>query len=360
MKRIFAMCLALIMVLFVFASCGKKVDNPIDESDTGETPNESDVIVTPGIETPPATEAPKETDPPVVVTQEYVEFGSYPQTLVNNEDVIKALEEAAGELPTASAAGKWQSYRYLSAGEKSDFMFYIDLEHEGAKYRGVYMLEYRSYDPTVAVSTDLTFQDDNGYEVNKAYWFKYEPIKWRILEDKEGNALIFAETILDAQPFAVAQSCDYKASDIRDWLNTSFYETAFNAAQKELIVTTKVANGADTTNDMMNVNVCDDTDDDVFLLSYADVLNTAYKFTSSSDLVKPVTDYSAAQGLFVKADAGQWWLRSPDGVDAARVSRVKPEGDVGVNKTHILSVGVVPALTLNIKDIAASAESAEN
>lgn len=358
MKRIFAMCLAMIMVLTMLASCGKKGDLTPEETTDAIDGDASDVITPGGEIIPGATDAPTPDAPapeaaaPERDGQEYVLFGSYPQTLESNDDVCTALEEKAGALPTASNAGSWKSYRYLSAGQKSDYMWYIDLEHEGAKYRGVYFTEYRSYDVSAAGSEDVSFQDDNGFTKGTAYWFKYEPIKWRILSEDGGKALVVSEVILDAQSFNDASmSGNYKSSEIREWLNATFYTTAISEAQQKFVETTTVDNSAATTNDPSNMYACENTDDEVFLLSYADVMNSAYKFSSDSDRSIMGTDYAVCQGLFVKAENGNasmWWLRSADAVQSERVSRVKPDGTVGVNKTNVNTVGVLAAMTISL------------
>ena len=356
MKRIFAMCLAMIMVLTMLASCGKKGDVTPEETTDAIGGDVSDVIVPgPGVVPVPGettgTPAPTpEGGSPVKEGQEYIMFGSYPQTMEDNDDICKALEEAAGDLPSASNAGKWTSYRYLSAGQKSDYMWYIDLEHEGAKYRGVYFTEYRSYIVTEAGTEDNSFQDDNGFTKGTAYWFKYEPIKWRVLKEEGGKAFAVADKILDSQSFNDASmDSNYKTSEIRTWLNETFYSVAVSDAQQNFVESTKVDNTAGSTADPSNMYVCEDTEDDVLLLSYADATNSAYKFASDTDRMIMGTDYAACQGLFVKSAAGnasQWWLRSPDGTDSQRSNRVKPEGLIGVNKTDVNTVGVLPAMTI--------------
>ena len=58
-------------------------------------------------------------------------------------------------------------------------MWYIDLEYNGEKYRGVYFNSYRLNQTTitnVSPVSSYTYQDDAGYSLNTAYWFKYEPI----------------------------------------------------------------------------------------------------------------------------------------------------------------------------------------
>ena len=75
---------------------------------------------------------------------------------------------------------------------------------------------------------------DNGYAVNTIYWFKFEPIKRRVLDQKSG--FVMSELILDSQPYnnVVLESGanDWAKSFIRKWLNNEFYSIAFTTEKK--------------------------------------------------------------------------------------------------------------------------------
>lgn len=57
---------------------------------------------------------------------DYLEFGTYPQTEVGEETIIAALNGLAGELPTAENSQNWTSYDYYIDGDIQSFMWYID------------------------------------------------------------------------------------------------------------------------------------------------------------------------------------------------------------------------------------------
>ena len=44
-------------------------------------------------------------------------------------------------------------------------------------------------------------QDDSGYYTNTVYWFKFEPIKWKVLSESDGDAFLCADMIPDSQDF---------------------------------------------------------------------------------------------------------------------------------------------------------------
>ena len=304
---------------------------------------------------------------------DYLLFGSYPQSSVQDASVVSALNERAGDLPTASDSGKWTSYGYYKNGvDTTAYMWYIDLAYEGAKYRGVYFTSYRPYYTTSDGTAENSFQDDNGYSTATVYWFLYEPIKWRILAEGEGEALILAELILDSQHFNYGNDSYnlYRDSTIRTWLNDTFYNTAFTALQRDVILLTEVENGARTTNPDGNAsewnygannNAYGNTQDYVFLLSEQEVTMESYGFdpdTNEFDEArkKNTTDYAQAQGAYTTDTTdiegkGRWWLRSPhySVVNYAYTVRNSGPAEYLTNYIRSTDTGVVPALRIRLK-----------
>ncbi|MBQ7444486.1 MAG: hypothetical protein IJS71_00910 [Clostridia bacterium] len=125
----------------------------------------------------------------------YVYFGSYPQSMVSDQEPKDALMSIAGNTDT------WTSYDYYVNGVSLRYMVFKDVRHEGEKFRGVYFSEFRPYSTGVISSEENSLQDDNGYKMGKVYWFRYEPIKWKILSSSDGKAFLCAQQIIDAQDF---------------------------------------------------------------------------------------------------------------------------------------------------------------
>ncbi len=96
----------------------------------------------------------------------YIYFGTYPQTEVTDSTVKSTLTSMSGTLPTSSNSQAWTSYGYYINGSVSNLMWYIDLNYNGEKYRGVYFTSYRP-DTTTISSTSKRYQDDNGYSTSK-------------------------------------------------------------------------------------------------------------------------------------------------------------------------------------------------
>ena len=270
-----------------------------------------------------------------------IEFGSYPQSDVT-DDMGTTLNEIA------DTTDSWTSYGY-NTGD----MRYTDVTLDGEKYRGVYFTEARN-----------TEQESNDYIPNSRYWFKYEPIVWKILDRDltNGNVLIHCDMLIDAQPYQSGEVSEgkyknnYELSTIRKWLNETFYNTAFNDMQKNIILETQVVNDAESAGLESEEFVCDNTNDKIFLLSFKE----AKTYYSTLPLLrrKP-TDYAFSQGVFV-ADSkftpeypqywgyGFWWLRSPHPKNADQVYVVKHDGMMMGDDVDFTEDAVLPALWIKL------------
>ncbi|MCR5782860.1 MAG: dockerin type I repeat-containing protein [Clostridia bacterium] len=264
-----------------------------------------------------------------IITGTLVTFGSYPQTSVIDPSLLAELN---------SQSLNWTYYDYYCDGKQDNYMKYADVSLAGERYRAVTFTHYRPFD--FWRSSDYTFQDDSGYEPGKVYWFKFDPIVWRVLDANEG--LLMAENLIDSQPFHYVHYTNYDKnndsysyygdqsythyvsnwaySSLRSWMNGDFYDTAFSA-EKSYIKTTSLTMPSGYSSEYD----ADPTKDKVFLLSGADVLNPSYGFSSDdnsgadTNRIAYGTDYARCQGLgcvgsstgFYWSDASYWYLRTP-------------------------------------------------
>ncbi len=307
-----------------------------------------------------------------------VTFGSYPQSEVKNEELKAKLDSLAGELPENKKNANWTSFKFYYEGYNyRNYSWYIDVELEGEKYRGIYFTKSRPR--STDKNASQSFQLWNGYEQNTVYWFKYEPINWTIISQTDDTALIFCDNILDATQYYdnledrtdengnVISPNNYENSSIRKWLNSTFLNAAFTELQASLyILDTTVDNSNESANptsrlekfnDGVNPFVCGDTQDKVFLLSYNEVTSAKLGFKTFEvfdDARKKVTTaYAISQGTPVQGDFywtpyySNWWLRTPDYEDGRCARTVYEYGFAyhfqAVNYTKY---GVVPAMTI--------------
>ena len=289
---------------------------------------------------------------PVRYTREgdYIYFGYWPQTCEKDENVIAKLNEIAGKPPLPrdkTNPDNWESH------EGATYMWQKTLIHNGTKYLGVQMNDYRAS----GVYSLRSYIMKNGYFTSEVYWFKYEPIKWRILTTSGNSAFIMSDIALDSfsiQPDRKSENRDglyaeYNNSTgvpdgtyannweycfLRGWLNETFYNEVFNNLQKEIIKTMKLDNSARSSNPNEYpkyygygenagknkfADQCKDTDDKIFLLSLRDITTTAYGFKKdvlAEDSARNLqaSDFAKLHGAPMNTNDKKyvtWYTRSP-------------------------------------------------
>ena len=286
------------------------------------------------------------------VVGDIIEFGSYPQSEVTDEALLQELN---------SLTLNWVSYEYYTGTgnwrdgqmKPSDYMKYADVTYNEFKYRAVTFTGYRPYLTGYKSLANNSYQDDNGYYINSIYWFKYEPLQWRVLDPNEG--LIMCESIIDSQPFNNILYYDstyslyysdldsyinanwYSSSSIREWLNNDLFNVAFsNTEQSEIL--------------RKNNN-------NVFLLSYDDAINSQYGFSSNeydygydSARCAQGTDYAKSQGLYTEDENYSYWRLSTDAPYDSFISfSVSCSGmvDAGHGGASDTAEGIRPAVYLD-------------
>ncbi len=305
-----------------------------------------------------------------------IQYGTYPQSRVKDEALISELN--ALDL-------NWTFYDYYygdgdtNSMVLSEFMKYSDVEHKGEKYRAVEFSSYRP-DPTYFKLTEdgkWSDQDENGYVINTVYWFKYEPLTWRVLDPSDGYVL--SEVAIDAQAFQNLHynymtyvsgqyvdinynsttrenyGNDYATSSIRKWLNDDFMNIAFSVSEQEGIKVTELDNRC--MNEETPEYDSETTYDKIFLPSYFEMINAEYGFDadeSSCEARQRITsDYARCQGAVIgrrnyfPAGFAFWMLRSP-GRDCARYGGVDDNGEIiDTGYMSSTSATVCPAIKLD-------------
>ena len=159
------------------------------------------------------------------------------------------------------------------------------------------------------------------------------PIKWRVLEVKDGKALLISEFLLDAHPYYVEwfKNITWENSSIRHWLNNEFINQAFSEEEQNKINLTYIYNNDNVQYGTKGGN---NTQDKIFLLSLDEV--NKYLPNEKQRAIK-VTRYAEKHGAFVCDSLscgekgiygnGVWWLRSP-GFDQINAAVVDFDGDI--------------------------------
>ena len=279
----------------------------------------------------------------------YVWFGSYPQEVVDtgtakSNELVKELEAA-----------------FEKAGIQSG-----DLTVDGVKYRRIQKSD--------------TNREDNFYkysgereELPTYRYFKWKPIKWRVLQVDGNKAFLCAEKALDSQEYNEEEAdVTWETCSMRKWLNgyegftdldrdggksftaKSFYETAFTEEEQKAILETTVENkdhSYESGGKTVTIPGGNDTTDKIFLLSTEEVTNKTYGFdvTTGSSYTRQCsnTQYSSIMGSWYEVYC---WLRTA-GSTSSSAANVYYDGNVysnGIDVNDFHGIAVVPALYLNL------------
>lgn len=175
------------------------------------------------------------------------------------------------------------------------------------------------------------------------------PIKWRVLSTDGEDVFLMADKCLD---FQSGTGGDWERSELRKWLNESFYNNAFTTSEKSAIRDTEIVNAR---NPKWGTSSGNDTVDRVYLLSVYEAMNPEYGFSADS---KNSNTRTAAKTDFAKngvSYGGYYWLRTMGiatyGATYVDMERgyVSCEGDNG--EESIAGDGFVrPVLRMNLSD----------
>lgn len=305
-------------------------------------------------------------------------FGSYPQSLVTDGKIKSQLN---GKLQSVGD-GDWKSCDFaVGSGnwddgnsEKSDIAKYCDIELQAnEKYRAVIFTDYRPYLTGMKAGKNNSNVNENEYFANKVYFFKFESMKWRVLDPEKG--LLVCQDIIDSQPFndyikyysasyfgnsdRTHFASDYENSSLRQWLNGGFYSMAFADYEKENIIETVNENKSAYSEKYSGK----DTKDMVFLLSEEEVSRESYGFAAAENdeaLTRTAkgTDYSRCMGLFVndgdrytQEEYSHYLLRTS--YSGSCVEYVDGDGSIkNYCNTSQTDMGVRPALCVSPDTIA--------
>ena len=184
------------------------------------------------------------------------------------------------------------------------------------------------------------YEQDNNISNGK------EKIEWLVLKVDGNKALVISKYALDCKQYNSSySSVTWETSSLRNWLNSTFMNTAFNSEEQNIIINSTVTADRNPSYSTLPGN---STTDKVFLLSITEV--NKY-FSSDSARQCQGTAYCYARGAY-KASNGLcwWWLRSP-GDGSNYVAYVYDSGSVD-DRGHYVDYddrAVRPALWINLK-----------
>lgn len=234
-------------------------------------------------------------DPVISIDGKTIEYGFYPQSYVSDEYIVNELEK-----------------------------IYSDNLDTWCLFNDDYYVKATS---NIYNNEAYKFSNNEDIINNKTYWFKCDTITWEILSVSANEYLLISSVLLDSHSYyssydernindATIYPNNYEESDIRNWLNNDFLNTAFSFGNDH-IKTTLVDNSVSSLDTPSNIYFSNDTNDKVFLPSFKDMNNPDYGFTSNTSRQAKTTDYLRAIGGYSNnkdssyLNNGSYWTRSP-------------------------------------------------
>lgn len=288
-----------------------------------------------------------------IVTWDCLWFGMYPQSEVNTSDQI---------------------YKVLNKLPDSAWDTNNDTSINGVKYR-----RFKGEDAPRTGTNDYYYNWNDDYQTY--HYFKYEPIKWRILNINSQDAFLMSDKVLDSQIYHAQDGKKlWEDSTLRSWLNgldesnnsknedyseNNFIDCAFSIKEKRAIQTTNNSN-------YHRLYPGNDTKDKIFVLSDFELSNekgASYGFVRQGlrdeARWRKCSTYAWSRGIMrhqadvngehinTVIDNVRYWSRTP-GNQTFSESTVDELGYVISGwRSDVTGVGVCPALYINLSDTSA-------
>lgn len=252
------------------------------------------------------------------------EISTAKKDLVENPKIVKDTSVEGGKKVTWDCIwfGSYPQTKIVSSSKENDLYSTLETANGWDK------------------NNDIIIGKEKYHRAKKSY-FKYEPIKWRVIKCENGEALLLSDIVLDKQKYNKRlKKVTWEKSTLRKWLNKKFMNRAFSSSEQEAIRTTKVIN---EDNYYYKTDGGNDTLDKIYLLSLSETdEEKEYGFTDSYGMTIKYSNYADLD------DYQYWWLRTPGekNISAAAVDMFgKAYGGGGESD---MELGIRPVLHLNL------------
>ena len=252
------------------------------------------------------------------------EISTAKKDLVENPKIVKDTSVEGGKKVTWDCIwfGSYPQTKIVSSSKENDLYSTLETANGWDK------------------NNDIIIGKEKYHRAKKSY-FKYEPIKWRVIKCENGEALLLSDIVLDKQKYNKRlKKVTWEKSTLRRWLNKKFMNRAFSSSEQEAIHTTKVIN---EDNYYYKTDGGNDTLDKIYLLSLSETdEEKEYGFTDSYGMTIKYSNYADLD------DYQYWWLRTPGekNISAAAVD-MSGKAYLGGGESD-MELGIRPVLHLNL------------
>ncbi len=218
------------------------------------------------------------------VDGDYIYFGEYPQTIKANDVIMTSAKDSRGY--------------YLGS--------------DGYYYAKVTANPYEE---------NYTFSNGESIKNGEIYYFKVEPIKWKIVMLDDVYYTIDCDSIIATSKFATSTNA-YGDSYLKTFINDFINQKAFSDRQNSMIMEGPNPITKDAVADFNN-----------------------------EEKIKLTTDYARATGAYMSTDmnnygAGKWWLRTAG--SSYNAYYVDSYGGVYTTSVQSKDVGVVISMVVEL------------
>lgn len=202
------------------------------------------------------------------------EISTAKKDLVENPKIVKDTSVEGGKKVTWDCIwfGSYPQTKIVSSSKENDLYSTLETANGWDK------------------NNDIIIGKEKYHRAKKSY-FKYEPIKWRVIKCENGEALLLSDIVLDKQKYNKRlKKVTWEKSTLRKWLNKKFMNRAFSSSEQEAIRTTKVIN---EDNYYYKTDGGNDTLDKIYLLSLSETdEEKEYGFTDSYGMTIKYSNYA--------------------------------------------------------------------
>ena len=169
-------------------------------------------------------------------------------------------------------------------------------------------------------------------------------INWRVLAKEDDRILVISSRIIDAMPYHNVSDVDvtWETCSLRKWLNGTFINSAFNSAEKKLIIESEVLTEKASYSDTDPGN---NTKDKIFLLSESEF--EKYLHSDGSCFATNYATEKTAKGYSTYLYS--WWLRSTGASPYSASDVFISTSDVDSTYAAYPNNGVRPAMWISLE-----------
>ena len=182
-------------------------------------------------------------------------------------------------------------------------------------------------------------------------YYKWDRIKWRVLNKDDSSLLLMADKALDYKDYSSSRQSIWENSELRSWFNVTFYNMAFSNREQEAILRRNIINEGNVDYEIAGGRT---TNDKIFSLSINEAKNAEYGFCTDGKTHSMSRRLYASDFAYSSREIGGetcWWLRTP-GSALDKTAYINADGSIESKGTDVHNIknnfACVPVLYIDL------------